>query len=302
MCTIGNSFCSPYGVNSNVVFKQCDLVDKTEFIQPQVNVSPEKIRYVAFTRKKGNTTPAWAGVNEFGVSFVAADSYLKKNNDKLIEAPKNEASVFDMYLDIITKYKCAKDAVQNACDFYQHAHYAEELTDILLIADKDESYFIETLNGEVRIVKRTNGHFVSTNHCRMFYDAAPYSQNHSTYLRLQRAENLLMKRDDNTGIGDLLRDSYYGKTVWSICRYASVNDQDVKPVAGPDEDMFYTQAAVIFTVIPTKGERPRVICEYVLNNNAAQTEGTVWLPFDGGISKQAYIGKNENIPLITTMA
>ena len=306
MCTIGNSFCSPYGFNSNVVFKQCDLVDKTEFIDPVVDEnalsSNERIRYVAFTRRKGDMTPAWAGVNEFGVSFVAADSYLKKNNDKLVEAPKNDISVFDMYLKIITSFKSAKEAVKMASDFYREVHYADELTDILLIADKDESYFIETLNGEVRIIKRTNGHFVSTNHCRMFYDAAPYSQNHSTYLRLQRAENLLMKRDDNTGIGDLLRDSYYGKTVWSICRYASVNDQDVELVHGPDEDMFYTQASVIFTVIPTKGERPRVICEYVLNNNAAQTEGTVWLPFDGGCTKQAFIGKNENIPLITTIA
>ena len=296
MCTIGNSFCSPNGYKTNVVFKQCDLVYATDFIQPVVKLSEKSIKYVAFTRNKGGSTPAWAGVNEYGVSFVAADSYLKKEGDKFRESVKNSASVFDMYLKIITDFKCARDAVAMASCFYKNEQYADERTDILMIADKDESYFIETLNGEVRIVKRTNGHFVSTNHCRMFYDAAPYSQNHSTYLRLQRAENLLLKRDDNTGVGDLLRDSYYGKTVWSICRYASVNDMDVEPAYGKDEDMFYTQAAVIFTIIPGVYERPRVVCEYVLNGNAAQSEGCVWLPFEGGLPQRAYIGKNENIP------
>ncbi len=305
MCTIGNSFYMLNGVNLQSVFKQCDLVDHTEFLTPIVqtaDVEGEKIRYVAFTRKKGEECPAWAGVNEYGVCFVAADSYLDKNQQ--ISNNKKDpvtADVFHMYLSIITKYKNAKDAVAMAKQFYEKENYADELTDILMISDEKEMYFIETVNGEVRIVKRTDGHFASANHCRMFYEAVPYEQNHSSYLRLKRAEELLQSCSDDTGIGDLLRDSYYGKTVWSICRYASVTDFDDIEVSCSDEDMYYTQAAVIFSIKqnPVSGQKPEIVCEYVMNGNAADSDkGYIWKPFcndDPKPQKVSLIGKNGNI-------
>ncbi|MDE6209674.1 MAG: hypothetical protein K2M73_08415 [Lachnospiraceae bacterium] len=309
MCTIGNSFYKINGIDVQSVFKQCDLVDATQFLTPVVETAvnenptgntPETIRYVAFTRIKGKEHPAWAGVNEYGVSFVAADSYLDKNKEEDCQAEtSNRASVFDMYLSIITSYTTAKEAVLMAKKFYETEDYADVLTDILLISDEKEMYFIETVKKEVRIIKRINGHFASANHCRMFYEAVPYDQNHSTYLRLERAEKILQTRSDIDGIGDLLRDSYYGKTVWSVCRYAGLTELDNDNTSNTDEEMYYTQAAVIFTIKPdvVAGNKPQVICEYVINNNASvEKAGYSWKPFENEEPKEVtYIGKGENI-------
>lgn len=311
MCTIGSSFYHLNGINVQSIFKQCDLVNPTQFLTPVVKTAvnktkdanaPETIRYVAFTRIRGNECPAWSGINEYGVSFVAADSYLDKNK---VSSKKNAVldsdTVFDMYLRIITSYTTAKEAVMMAKKFYETVEYADLLTDILLIADEKEMYFIETVNKKVRIIQRNIGHFVSTNHCRMFYEAVPYEQNHSTYLRLDRAEKILQSRADINGIGKLLRDSYYGKTVWSVCRYANLtvldNRESEKEAA--EEEMFYTQAAVIFTVKPCSqsGGKPEVICEYVINGNASvENAGYTWRPFENKApQKVAYIGKSEHI-------
>lgn len=311
MCTIGSSFYHMNGVNVQSVFKQCDLVNPTQFLTPVVKTAvnktknanaPETIRYVAFTRIRGNKCPAWAGINEYGVSFVAADSYLDKNK----VSPKKNAvldsdTVFDMYLRIITSYTTAKEAVMMAKKYYETVEYADLLTDILLIADKKEMFFIETVNKKVRIIQRNIGHFVSTNHCRMFYEAVPYEQNHSTYLRLDRAEKILQSRADINGIGNLLRDSYYGKTVWSVCRYANLTGLDnvISEKKPAEEELFYTQAAVIFTVKPCfqSGGKPEVICEYVINGNASvENAGYTWRPFENKApQKVAYIGKSEHI-------
>lgn len=311
MCTIGSSFYRMNGVDVRSVFKQCDLVNPTQFLTPIVKTAvnklgdadmPETIRYVAFTRIRGNECPAWAGINEYGVSFVAADSYLDKNKvSPKKNAVLNSDTVFDMYLRIITSYTSAKEAVMMAKKFYETVEYADLLTDILLIADEREMYFIETVNKKVRIIQRNVGHFASTNHCRMFYEAASYEQNHSTYLRLDRAEKILQSRSDINGIGDLLRDSYYGKTVWSVCRYANLTGlNDGKAEKEPaEEEMFYTQAAVIFTVKPCSGSggKPEIICEYVINGNASvENVGYAWRPFENKApQKVAYIGKSENI-------
>lgn len=311
MCTIGSSFYHLNGIDVQSVFKQCDLVNPTQFLTPVVKTAvnkardadaPETIRYAAFTRIRGNECPAWAGINEYGVSFVAADSYLDKNK---VSPKKNvilsSDTVFDMYLRIITSYTTAKEAVMMAKKYYETVEYADLLTDILLIADEREMYFIETVNKKVRIIQRNIGHFVSTNHCRMFYEAAPYEQNHSTYLRLDRAEKILQSRADINGIGNLLRDSYYGKTVWSVCRYANLTglDDEKSEKESAEEEMFYTQAAVIFTVKPCSqsGGKPEVICEYVINGNASvENAGYTWRPFENKApQKVAYIGKSEHI-------
>lgn len=311
MCTIGNSFYRINGVNVQSVFKQCDLVNPTRFLTPVVKTAvnktegsdtPETIRYVAFTRIRGDQCPAWAGINEYGVSFVAADSYLDKSKVTPNEnAALDSDTVFDMYLRIITSYKTAKEAVMMAKKYYETVEYADLLTDILLIADEKEMFFIETVNKKVRIIQRDMGHFVSTNHCRMFYEAVPYEQNHSTYLRLDRAEKILQSRADINGIGRLLRDSYYGETVWSVCRYANLtglDDGNVKQEL-TEEEMFYTQAAVIFTVKPCSGSdgKPEVICEYVINDNASvENAGYTWRPFENKAPRKVdYIGKSEHI-------
>lgn len=306
MCTIGSAFYNIHNNNVQSIFKQCDIVSlETEFLSPEVKTDDETgIRYLPFTRINGDERPAWAGINEYGVGYVAADSYIDENKaDAFKYSGTVDSSVFDMYQKIIAKYKTAKEAVEMAKEFYQTAKYADLPTDILLISDAKNMYFIETLAERVRIIHRESNHFVSTNHCRTFVEAVPYEQNHSTYLRLDRAEKILQCKPDINGIGDLLRDSYYGKTIWSVCRYKYISDFDEASKTEDDdtikEGRYFTRAAVIFTINPDKTEngKPEIICEYVINNNASVKDaGYVWKPFEENEPRNVeYIGKSENI-------
>lgn len=297
MCTIGNLFsANQQGSRFHTVFKQCDLKDATEFNVPMITMDLEtKIRYVAFTRnKEDGTTPAWSGINEYGVSFVAADSYLKNTelegykHVRYINTP-HETSVFDMYLNLIAKYKTASEAVEYAAAFYREEMAGSADTDILLVADANCSYFIEAYAGKVISIERREKFFVSTNHMRMIYGAVPYENNHSTYLRLERAEAVLEHNPTHNGVGDLLRDQYYGESVWSICRS--------NEICVPEESPFYTQASVIFNVPSEAGAdgKRNSLVEFVINGKPDEKgKGVQWKPFtDGEQISVDYIGKGE---------
>lgn len=303
MCTIGNIFYTGRNdIKYNTIFKQCDLQDATTFISPAVNINTDTgIKYVPFTREKGDgTTPAWSGINEYGVSFVAADSYLRKNNNKndistknsnsllYVDMPKT-TSVFDMYLDLIAKYKTAKEAADSAEAFYREYLKGETDTDILLVADATTSYFIEALAGNVICVECEKNFFASTNHMRMIYGAVDYANNHSTYLRLQRAEAILQSNPTHSGVGDLLRDKYYGQSVWSICRSNNIVVSQEAP--------FYTQASVIFNV-PLNSDSSGLkdsLVEFVINGKPdEQGKGFIWRPFTSTYQTPVdYIGKGD---------
>jgi hypothetical protein len=292
MCTIGNVFSQErLGLTWNSVFKQCDLEEATQFIEPSL-IQDGEIRYVPFTRYKleTGTQPAWAGVNEYGVCFVAADSYLP-SDAKTASTASNE-TVFDMYLSLIRDFKCAAKAKDKAVQWYKdNFKNHDDLTDILLIADAEYSYFIEARGNIVLVIERTDKFFCSTNHLRMIYGAQPYEQNHSTYLRLQRAEAVLNANPSHEGVGNVLRDRYYGESVWSICRSNSVSVTQERP--------FYTQASVIFNVPQDNNEFKDVVVEYVISTDknkpvcpSVKNVAKVWHPFSG-TAKQTieYIGQ-----------
>jgi hypothetical protein len=284
MCTIGNVFYKDYP-GWNGVFKQCDLTDKTDFLPPKVLTIPaRKIAYVPFTRQKNDgTTPAWAGVNNRGVCYVAADSYLKKPQVSGAEGwNRREAvlesgeTVFDMYESLITQYENAKDAADHAVDWYRRNLHnnTHDASDILLVADAKNSFFIEAKEEAglkvttVVKIQRQNGSFCSTNHIRMIYGAQPYEENHSTYLRLQRAEAILQANPTHAGAGELLRDKYYGDSVWSICRS--------KEITVGQEAPYYTQASILINVSANDA-----VVEYVLNGNPSQKGAAIkWHPFN----------------------
>ncbi|MCH5194197.1 MAG: hypothetical protein J1F11_09565 [Oscillospiraceae bacterium] len=306
MCTIGSAFFDFDNRKVQSIFKQCDVFSlDTEFLKPEVKKDANTgISYVPFTRVDGDKRPAWAGINEYGVCYVAVDSYIDENKaDAFRYSGAVDSSVFDMYLKIISSYKNAKDAVKMAKAFYETQKYAELPTDILLISDAENMYFIETLDGRVRIIHRESGHFASTNHCRTFVEAIPYEQNHSTYLRLDRTEKILQGKPNVEGMGDVLRDSYYGKTSWSVCRYAYISDFDEASKSEVDktikEGLYFSRGAVIFNIKSgtTENEKPEIVCEYVINNNASvKNVGYVWKPFSESEPQNVeYIGKFSNI-------
>ena len=69
MCTIGVAFSG----GNICTFKQCDLIPVTRFNEPDVRRGSNGVgTYIAMTRQ--GSDGIWAGVNDAGVGFVAADS------------------------------------------------------------------------------------------------------------------------------------------------------------------------------------------------------------------------------------
>ena len=94
MCTIGAFFNNEHTIS----FKQCDLIKPTLFYAPEILDGINGIRYTKFGRE-GNTR-SWCGINNFGVSFSAADSYLKKSVTPIVTERSNEVDI-----EKITEFK-----------------------------------------------------------------------------------------------------------------------------------------------------------------------------------------------------
>lgn len=269
MCTIGSRFRTSGG---NVVFKQCDLMDKNRFLEPKIEVNGD-IQYIPFKRNKilGDGTEveakgAWAGVNNYGVSFVGADSYVQRAYDVEVSADAVD-KLFEQYTKLVKDYKDAKSAADAMVEFYKTEFLA---TDIVLIADEKGMYFIEAFGESTICVERYEGYLSCTNHMRQLPGAVRYEDNHSTYLRLQRAEAYMEKYDDPLKmVIPLLKDQYYGKSVCSICR-----ETDIKPI---QEDPYYTQASVAFYITEDK----KINCIYQLNGNPRDNDFVGYLDIFG---------------------
>ena len=278
MCTIGTVFDG----STVCTFKQCDLTDPTTFYAPEQRQGKAG-SYLAMTR--AGKPGLWAGANEQGVSFVAADNYTRTLGSNGASMPhvlsrtstyqdENDSvdSLFETYERAVADFDTATGAVAYLSDFYLNGdaehpgHF--EYPDIALFSDLDQTIYMEyspvgdfEFDGlgrvisedgapQVRTLTATTDYFASTNNCRLFNTAVTYPMNHSTYLRLTRAELLLQQDPSNAGVHRVLRDQYYGETDLSICRVAVEKGQ------------YYTQASVIFNASPTS-----LICEYVINGN-----------------------------------
>ena len=282
MCTIGTTF----GKTVVRSFKQCDLTEQTTFHPPQERIG-QVGRYIAMTRV--GRLGLWAGGNERGVTFTAADNYtlsLEIGDNKTIYTPRLTSSniepnndvdsLFYAYEKAVADYDNAGDAAAFLSDFYLNGDikYPGPFSspDIALFSDLKQSIYIEysptgdftfdklgkiinqTGKPEVKTLSVDIGYFTSTNNCRLFNTAVTYPMNPSTYLRLTRAELLLQQDQSFAGIHQLLSDQYYGKTELSICREAAQSGQ------------YYTQASVVFSASPDGLE-----CDYVINGNPRNT-------------------------------
>jgi hypothetical protein len=261
MCTIGVVF----EQNKIITFKQCDLIPEVNFNEPEKRGDKDGfLPYIALTRGEGEGR-LWSGVNMAGVSFVAADAYTASSLYNVTD--EDTAALFDAYENSIKRYENAHDASNFLKSFYLgEANGAKPFPapDIALHTgweDKEKkqpiAIFTEYMPGPhnhspVRQIIRSNGFFVSTNHFRMQPEAITYPNNHSTYLRLNRAEAILQSNPTRIGVGDLLCDQYYGKTELSICRVTEFKGQE-----------FHTQATALFTADPSR----EPICEYQVNGN-----------------------------------
>lgn len=243
MCSIGSVFTSD-GV---YVYKQCDLTVTKQFYEPEIRFGAAP--YIAMTRQ--GRPGIWAGLNRNGVSFVAADAYTNRTYDTPDDAVD---ALFAAYEASVANSGSAREAAKILESFYRSG-YKQALfpgPDIALFADASEAIFIEYTPGPcnhdpIREITVNKNFFASTNHFRLQPDAVVYDANHSTYLRLARAETILEKDPNHTGIMNLLVDQYYGPSELSICRVQEY----------PGE--YFTQATVVFS--------SRLTCEYQINGN-----------------------------------
>ncbi|MFX0557033.1 hypothetical protein ACOCEA_09545 [Maribacter sp. CXY002] len=278
MCTIGNVFIPES--NGLISFKQCDLEKKTEFIEPIIEQGLGDIKYLPFKRV-GSNGP-WAGVNNYGVSFVAADAYLEVTDKHIAVLKGVDQDIFAAYTKIISDCKTAQEAAVYMSKFYK----SFKSPDILLINDATSSYFIETNEDVVECIERTDLFFASTNHFRMLYGGVLYPMNHSSYLRLVRAEAALEKNTNAQGPFNVLKDQYFGETVFSICR---VNSE-----TPPQESPYYTQATALFF---TDGHT--VNCAYQLNGNPRTNPYTLITDVFGTHTVSKNISIRESKELLT---
>ncbi len=235
MCTIG----IVYRKSTMIIFEQCDLDKETLFYEPKIKNNKD-IKYMSFERE--GIQGSWCGVNNYGVSFVAADSFVKGEDNYLHNSASKveDSSIFKAYESIISNFKSAKEAVEFMKNFYATFYNP----DILIISDRKESYYIESYHGEVvEALLAPEFHpqyFVSTNHFRFIHGGVSFEENHSTYLRLKRAEEMLLEDCSINGVKKLLKNQYYGKSVMSICRSSNICPKG--------EAAYNTQAAVMFVV------------------------------------------------------
>lgn len=263
MCTIGVVFSG----GNICTFKQCDLIPVTQFNEPVVRPGGNGVgTYVAMTRQ--GSDGIWAGVNDAGVSFVAADSYTTTSAEYYATSAQS-AALFAAYEASISSFTTAPEAAAYLSGFYQNMGGGKRVTpfpapDIAMITGWQDAakttlvaIFIEYMpnpynQNSVRTIERTDGYFASTNNFRIQPDSVNYPANHSTYLRLRRAEGILQGNPSANGIKTLLTDQYYGKTELSICRETAYIGVE-----------FHTQATALFTV--SAGAKP--VCEYQINGN-----------------------------------
>lgn len=260
MCTIGVVFDGDI-INT---FKQCDLIPVTHFNEPEVRTGTNGVNnYIAMTR--AGSDGIWAGSNDAGVGFVAADSYTTNSAGYYTTGDQVDA-LFQAYEASISSYTSAKDAADSLCAFYRGDDGGTPFPapDIAMItgwADTNKTepiaIFIEYMpnpynRNSIRTIEVSSGFFASTNHFRLQPEAVNYPANHSTYARLKRAEMILQADPTLNGIETLLQDQYYGSTELSVCRETDYIGAE-----------FHTQGTFVLSADTTSG----IACQYQINGN-----------------------------------
>ena len=194
-----------------------------------------------------------------------ADAYTTTSANYYVPSGKTTA-LFNAYETSISAYTNAQAAADYLSGFYQSTDdgTAFPAPDIALItgwSDDTQTQLISILleympfpyrHAPVREIIRTDKHFAQTNHFRIQPNAVNYPANHSTYLRLQRAETILQQDPTEHGVKTVLTDQYYGPCELSVCRETSYRNLE-----------FYTQGTALFTI--ESGASP--VTQYQVNGN-----------------------------------
>jgi hypothetical protein len=267
MCTVGSVFEREPG--RLLVFKQCDLAEAAAFVEPEVRRGDNKIRYVMFERAGANGP--WAGFNNKGVLFVAADAYLDPDENPDFTP---HGDVLEAYAHLVSHCRTAQEAVEHMQRVYDDLN----APDMVLIADREHAFLIECSPSHgVRIMEGDEGYLACTNHFRMVPGAVTEEDNPSTYRRLERAQEILDGEASLAGVAAVLRDQEEGPTELSICRVAQ------------EEGDYFTQASVVFCA----HDNGKIDCFYLLNGNPLDTPFTRWRDVFGASRRTRVAGPGQ---------
>lgn len=231
MCTIGATI-----DKETTIFKNCDLIDTTLFYEPKIKQG--KCRYIAFSRK-GNPG-IYAGINEFGLGIVAADTYTKK---KYTEEPTTAAYIFNGYEKTVASFKNV-DVGLNFLKKYYSSKVC--IPDMLLLADKKKAAVFEFIpEKEFGIKVWSKGVVLRTNQFLILKGGKDRNEDVESYVRYDAATKLLA---DKISIAEILKNHSRGLSKFSVCRHGNKGE-------------FNTQASIIMYA----GEK--VNAQYVINDS-----------------------------------
>ena len=241
MCTIG-------AINFNqklILFKNCDLKKDIIFNKPKRLKG--KYNYLAFTRK--GRPGLWAGINQFGLGIVAADTYTKKIYKT---KPYTIYNIFKGYEKTISNHKNVDEALNFLKDFYKNK--IKVVPDLVMVADKNKMAVLEFIppnNFGIQIKK--GGYLLRTNQFKILKGGRNKNQDPESHVRFENALKKIKKSKSVNSVISLCRDHTSGPSKFSICRHGKNNE-------------FKTQASVIMTVGKT------VKAYYIINKFPCQAK------------------------------
>ena len=239
MCIIG-AIKTKHGFQ---IFKQLDLKIKTKIFSPEIR-SGKAGKYLAFSRE--NITGIWAGMNEHGLTFTAADADCKKD---FPFSNQDKKKLFNFYEKIVADFSNLQDAEKFICEKFKNDFH---IADILAIGNKEK--FILFKFHPPQICERheiSNHALFCTNHFQETKNLSlnlTSEKNSSTFLRLKTVQKLFAK---NKKIEEILQNHENGPSEKSICRHGK-NGQ------------FFTQACVIFKI------EEKLTAKFILNSTTCQ--------------------------------
>ena len=207
MCTIG----AVYGGKELILFKNCDMVKKGKFYRPKKRKG--KYEYLAFTRK--GRPGLWAGINEYGLGIVAADTYTKKE----YKAKKSVVDeIFRGYEKAIADFKTTDEAVKFLKKFYKSR--IKIVPDLLILADRKKATAFEfTPPNKFGLKSVSKGFVLRTNQFKILGGGKNRKEDPESHIRFANALALLKKDSSVKGIERLCRNHRSGPGKCSVCRH-----------------------------------------------------------------------------------
>jgi hypothetical protein len=234
MCTIGAVLKTEL-----ILFKNCDLKKNTLFYQPKIKKG--KYKYLAMTRK--GRPGCWAGINEFGLGIVAADTYTKK---EYMAKPYTTYNIFKGYEKTISDHKNVDDALVFLKDYYKKK--IKHVPDLLILGDKKKIAVFEFIPpNKLGIKIKNKGFILRTNQFKLLDGGKNKKEDPESYIRFENALRFV-KKANLSSIKMLCSDHKDGPSKFSVCRHGKKGE-------------YKTRASVIMTA------RKNIKSYYILNNN-----------------------------------